>query len=48
MQRYGKTFGVTDPQVMTRAKAAPHVRRGLRPIFANLPFEQAVLLTKAP
>jgi hypothetical protein len=47
MQRYGKTFAVTDPQVMMQAEAAPHVRPGLRPIFANLPFEQAVLLTKA-
>ncbi|MCV7075571.1 nitroreductase family deazaflavin-dependent oxidoreductase [Mycobacterium szulgai] len=47
MQRYGKTFGVTDPQVMTKGEAATHVARGLRPIFARLPFEQAVLLTKA-
>lgn len=46
MQRNGKTFGVTDPQVVTKAEAAPHVTRARR-LFARLPFEQAVLLTKA-
>ena len=46
MQRLGKTFGVADPHVLTKAEAAPHVVRGLRPIFARLPFEQAVLLTR--
>jgi deazaflavin-dependent oxidoreductase (nitroreductase family) len=46
MQRYGKTFGVADPQVVTKEQAAPHVTRGWRPIFTRLPFEQAVLLTK--
>jgi hypothetical protein len=46
MQRYGKTFGVTDPGVVSKAEAAPHVARGWRPIFARLPFEEAVLLTR--
>ena len=46
MQRYGKSFGVTDPQVVSKAEAAAHVTRGWRSIFARLPFEQAVLLTK--
>jgi deazaflavin-dependent oxidoreductase (nitroreductase family) len=46
MRRHGKTFGVTEPRVVSRAEAAPHVARGWRPIFARLPFEQAVLLTK--
>jgi deazaflavin-dependent oxidoreductase (nitroreductase family) len=46
MQRYGKTFGVTDPRVVTKAEAAPHVTRGWRPIFARAPFEEAVLLAK--
>jgi deazaflavin-dependent oxidoreductase (nitroreductase family) len=46
MQRYGKSFGVTDPQVVSKAEAATHVTRSWRPIFARLPFEQAVLLTK--
>ena len=46
MRRYGKTFGVTDPQVVSRAEAAKHVARRWRRIFAEAPFEQAVLLTK--
>jgi deazaflavin-dependent oxidoreductase (nitroreductase family) len=46
MQRYGKSFGVADPQVVSKAEAAAHVTRGWEPIFARLPFEQAVLLTK--
>jgi deazaflavin-dependent oxidoreductase (nitroreductase family) len=46
IRRYGKTFGVTDPQVVSKEEAAPRVARGWRPIFARLPFEQAVLLTK--
>jgi deazaflavin-dependent oxidoreductase (nitroreductase family) len=46
MQRYGKTFGVTDPQVVSKAQATPHVARGWRPIFARVPFDQAVLLTR--
>jgi deazaflavin-dependent oxidoreductase (nitroreductase family) len=46
MRRYGRTFGVTDPKVVSKAEAASHVARGWRPIFARLPFEEAVLLTK--
>ncbi|OHU94740.1 nitroreductase family deazaflavin-dependent oxidoreductase [Mycobacterium talmoniae] len=46
MRRYGKTFAVTNPRRVSKAEAAPHVRGGWRPIFARLPFEQAVLLTK--
>jgi hypothetical protein len=47
MRCYGKTIGVTDPRVVTRAEAAQHVSKGWRPIIARVPFEQAVLLTKA-
>jgi deazaflavin-dependent oxidoreductase (nitroreductase family) len=46
LRRNGKTFGVADPRVVTKAEAATHVTPGARPIFARLPFEQAVLLTK--
>lgn len=46
LRRYGRTFAVTSPRVVSRAEAAPHVRRGWRPIFARLPFAQAVLLTR--
>jgi deazaflavin-dependent oxidoreductase (nitroreductase family) len=46
MQRYGKTFALTDPRTMPKAEAAPAVEGLWRPIFARLPFEQAVLLTR--
>lgn len=46
MRRHGKTFGITDPQVISRDEAAEHVSGSARPIFARLPFEQAVLFTK--
>jgi deazaflavin-dependent oxidoreductase (nitroreductase family) len=45
MRSGGKTFGITDPQVVTRDEAATHVIRGAG-VFARLPFEQAVLFTK--
>jgi hypothetical protein len=44
MKRYGKTFEVRDPVVMTRTQAAYYVTPRWQPIFARLPFEQAVLL----
>jgi deazaflavin-dependent oxidoreductase (nitroreductase family) len=47
MQRYGKTFTVTDPRVMAKAVAAPSVKGLWRPIFKRLPFEYAVLLKRA-
>jgi deazaflavin-dependent oxidoreductase (nitroreductase family) len=47
MRRYGKTFALTDPRVMPKAEAAPAVKGPWRPIFARLPFEQAVLLRRA-
>jgi deazaflavin-dependent oxidoreductase (nitroreductase family) len=46
MRRYGKTIGVADPQVVTRAVAAQHVSKGWQPIIARVPFDQAVLLTR--
>ncbi|HTZ15299.1 MAG TPA: nitroreductase family deazaflavin-dependent oxidoreductase [Mycobacterium sp.] len=46
MRRHGRTIGVADPRVVSRADAAQHVSRGWRPIIARVPFEQAVLLTK--
>jgi deazaflavin-dependent oxidoreductase (nitroreductase family) len=47
MRRYGKTFGVAEPRVVTKAEAARHVTKRWRPIFVRAPFEQAVLLNKA-
>ncbi|CAJ1493732.1 nitroreductase family deazaflavin-dependent oxidoreductase [[Mycobacterium] kokjensenii] len=46
MRRHGKTFGVTDPRVVSKAEAAAYVSPGARRVFARLPFEQAVLLSR--
>ena len=46
MRRHGKTFAVTEPRVVSKAEAASHVSPRARAVFARLPFEQAVLLTR--
>jgi deazaflavin-dependent oxidoreductase (nitroreductase family) len=46
LQRYGKTIELSDPRVMPKAEAAASVKGLWRPIFARLPFEQAVLLRR--
>jgi deazaflavin-dependent oxidoreductase (nitroreductase family) len=46
VKRYGKTFEVRDPTVVTRWQAARQVTYRWQPIFARLPFDQAVLLTR--
>jgi deazaflavin-dependent oxidoreductase (nitroreductase family) len=46
IRRYGRTFTVTDPQVMLKSAAAPSVKGLWRPIFARLPFEYALLLRR--
>lgn len=47
MKRYGKTIELVDPQVVPKAEAAASVKGLWRPLFARLPFEQAVLLKRA-
>ena len=47
MQRHAKTFRVIDPRTVTKEEAASHVSGAARGVFGTLPFEQAVLLTKA-
>ena len=47
MRRYGKTLELTEPRVMPKAEVAQSVKGLWRPIFARLPFEQAVLLKRA-
>lgn len=47
MRRYGRSFPVTDPRVVSKAEAAPTVTGWMRPLFGVLPFEQAVLLRTA-
>ena len=46
MRRHGKTFGVSNPRIVTKEQAAPHVTGAGRRVFPRIPFEQAVLLTK--
>lgn len=46
MRRRGKTIRLTDPQVVSKAEAAPHVTGLMRSVFPRLPFEQAVLLRR--
>ena len=46
LKRYGKTIELTDPRVMSKEEAAQSVTGFWRPIFARLPFEQAVLLRR--
>lgn len=46
LKRYGKTIALADPHLMTKAEAATHVTGWWRPVFARLPFEQAVLLRR--
>jgi deazaflavin-dependent oxidoreductase (nitroreductase family) len=46
MKRYGKTFDVRDPRVMPKGQAAQSVTGLLRALFARLPFDNAVLLTR--
>lgn len=47
MRRYGRTFTLTDPRVVTKAEAAAHVSGFASKVFARLPFDNAVLLTRA-
>ena len=44
MQRYGKTFDVTDPRVVTKAEAAPLVVHRWRPTYLRAPFGDNLLL----
>ena len=47
IRRYGRTFQVSDPRVMSKAEAAPQVTGLMKPVFARLPFDQAVLLRRS-
>ena len=46
MRRHGKTFGVSNPRTVTKEQAETHVSGTSKRLFARMPFEQAVLLTK--
>lgn len=47
IKRHGRTFGVVDPRMVTKAEAAERVTGFGRFIFSRLPFEYAVLLQRA-
>jgi deazaflavin-dependent oxidoreductase (nitroreductase family) len=47
VRRQGKTFDVTDPRMMSKADAAPHVTGLGKVVFPRLPFDEAVLLRRA-
>lgn len=48
MRHNGRSFDVGDPRVVSKAEAASHLDSRARRVFARLPFEQAVLLTRNP
>lgn len=47
LRRHGHSFTVTEPRVLSRAEAAPHITGIGRSVFSRLPFEHAVLLRRA-
>lgn len=47
IRRNGKSFDVSDPQVVTRDEAAELVSNRARPVLSRLPFENVVLLKRA-
>lgn len=47
IQRYGRTFAVSDPRLVTRAEAAGELTGIGRFVFPRLPFDYAVLLHRA-
>ncbi|BBZ35402.1 nitroreductase family deazaflavin-dependent oxidoreductase [Mycolicibacterium confluentis] len=46
LKRYGRTFAVTDPQVVTKAEAAEHVTGFGRVLFRVLPFDNGAVLLR--
>jgi len=46
MQRYGKTYRVTNPRIMPKTESQPYVLPRWRPIYAMSPFDETLLLTK--
>jgi deazaflavin-dependent oxidoreductase (nitroreductase family) len=44
MQRYGKTFDVTEPRMVSKADGAPLVQGRWRPMYSRAPFAETLLL----
>ena len=47
IQRYGKTFAVTAPRVVTTVEAAPLVVGRWRPVFSRVPVAETLLVNTA-
>ena len=47
VKHYGRTATYAEPRVVSKAQAAPMVKGLWRPIFARLPFADALLITRA-
>lgn len=47
LRRHGHSIAVRDPRVLPKQQAAAHVTGFGRRVFARLPFDNAVLLTRA-
>jgi hypothetical protein len=48
LRRNGKTFAISNPEVVSKDEAATHVDGGWQRVFARLPFEQAVPFNRTP
>ena len=48
LRHHGRTIAVRDPEVMSKKRAAPHVTGLGGRVFPHLPFDNAVLLKRAP
>ncbi|MBV8928691.1 MAG: nitroreductase family deazaflavin-dependent oxidoreductase [Mycobacteriaceae bacterium] len=47
IKRYGRTVTYKNPRIVPKAQAAQSVKGRWRPLFSLLPFEPALLLTRA-
>jgi deazaflavin-dependent oxidoreductase (nitroreductase family) len=47
IKHYGKTLEYKNPRIMPKSEAAPTVSGRWRPLFSRVPFEDALLLTRA-
>lgn len=47
VKHYGKTVAYINPRVMSKAEAVPSIKGYWQPLFARLPFQDALLLTRA-
>ena len=46
VKHYGRTATYAEPRVVSKAQATPMIKGLWRPIFARLPFTDALLLTR--